>query len=69
MDWGMKEKSVSIRVHKAKKSLISNSGFELTFQSCIAKNYKISLVLVSPKCAPCLRLRDRKCRNCAYYML
>ena len=37
-------------------------GFELTFQSYIVKNsFKISLVLVSPECAPWLGLRDRNC--------
>ena len=43
-------------------------GFELTFQSSIVKNsYKILLVLVLPKSAPWLRLRDRKCWNFACY--
>ena len=39
-------------------------GFKLTFQSCIVKkSCKISLVLVSPECAPWLGLRDRKSLN------
>ena len=38
--------------------------FELTFQICIVKkSSKISLVLVLPKCAPWLSLRDRKYQN------
>ena len=31
--------------------------------------HEISLILVSPKCAPWLGLRDRKCQNFACYIL
>ena len=57
---------VTCKLYFLNKLNIYHAGFELNFQSCIAKNYcKISLVSVSPKCPPCLHLRDKKCQNFA----
>ena len=50
--------------------LDKTAGFKLTFSSCIVKNTcKISPVLVSPKSALWLGLRDRKCQDFACDML
>ena len=48
------------RVPETERNIAHAARFKLTFQSCIVKNTcKASLVLVSPKCAPWLDLRDR----------
>ena len=57
---------VTCKLYFLNKLNIYHAGFELNFQSCIAKNYcKISLVSVSHKRPPCLHLRDKKCQNFA----